>query len=1045
MIAYNKISQFRRISRLGPLVLLVWIQMAMFNVCISQVHLNLQTPPPGNFNPEDFTNLVNFDNLSSDTFIVHLLGTVEEEQSGLIFTGTTGTFEVPPGFSSPHYTNYEPVDIEFIDADYEQFVINTNNLPPGEYVFCVRAIEANSGMELSYQCVPHSVFQPSSPILVYPADGDVLLEPMPVFIWLPPAPQPPIELMYNLTIVELLDDQQPYEALISNPAFFTEGEIITNSYPYPAYAPIFEYGKSYVWRIQALIPGGFPIGENNGYSEIGTFDFQEEAEVISYEQKILVHCEIENYTFLLPEEVCESLGGKKWSGDFLLTDYITTEQQAGIDKLFHGLALLNRMKIDSLPMVELMNKFEDVRVNPETGHFQNLEPKPIPGAVGLFIPLILTGHPLDTDEANPEFFHEVYTNEQILFDTLDVYAHMIAVEDRDGSVTARITANHILEAPGDHDAIADFLFDDFFQNIEPILMLLDTSKPGQWEIQFHISLGEQYEVSYSTFVDFPSGYMVAGTDDQIAQMFSVAASYYDRRWRLIQDRIAEYWDKIRRKRNELEEIYGLWGFLYEQNRIIDKIQSTYGPRVKSIQDELDDLPSVPDVPTDQDIADLTGAVAGANDAIDECEDRVKELEDRIAELEGEADDLEQKQLDAMEEMHEIFMKYGWTGSYGFRDTDRHGGYGEGSGCHWGYVGTPGNGPNYGSADENRLNELKNEARNARKEWRKTKESIERLKEELEAAKEECEKLRDSRDELEQELEDAQQAQAQQQAYDARQAVLESQLEDICREIQELLSALSEWCDANPSVCPFKNEIKQLMEDCPPENWGNFWNELNKLIEKKKELEKSLEADAKRVEGEIDDIGKDIDDARNEANDLLEAESRERQRAEQARKDNAAAAKAEAERKKKEERDCLEKFAKWISDNDRYLKRGNTEALEKILEGATFGGEVAGGTAGGVAGGKPFGPSLGSALAQSLFNLGASIFYKWVGDKAQSAVKKIADRHVLQNIAASLIGDKRKCGIIKTDGATSYFFFKDGNRTIVFRISASFGLECLGEV
>jgi predicted nucleic acid-binding Zn-ribbon protein len=676
----------------------------------------------------------------------------------------------------------------------------------------------------------------------------------------------------------------------------------------------------------------------------------------------------------------------------------------------------------------------------------DLDPEMIvlPSAGGAFMPILITGHNLHTDEDKPIIPPYIHTGTWALSETIPMIAQIMSFPHPSQPVMAWLTATHILDQPGEFDTRADFVLDDYYHFTDMIELNLDTTKPGQWEVQLNVAFGDNRQASFSTFVDFPSHDMVMATDDQIAGMFSVAYSHYDRRWRLINDRIRDLWDELRRKRQELEDIYATWAFLEEQNRIIDRIPRIYRPRVTGIQDELDNLPAVPDVPTDQDITDLENAVADAGTAIDDCEKRVKDLEDRIAELEKEADDLKQEQLDDMEERHQIFLRYGWTGRYGFRDNDRHGGYGEGSGAHWGYVGSGGSGPQHGTADYNRHYELQRKILNARKEWRKKRETIDRLKEELEEAKKECEKLKEQKDELEQSLTDAQQAQAQQQAYDARQAKLESDLADICREIQALLKALADWCDANPAACPFKDEIKALMEDCPPENWETFWQNLNRLIAKKKTLEEQLEKDAENKVKEIDKVNEDIDAAGKAANDLLNEERRERERAEQARRDAAAAAKAEAERQAKALRDCLEEFAKWIADNEQYLKRGNTAVLEKILEGATAAGEVAAGAAGAAAGGKPMGPAIGSALAQSLFNLGASIFYAWVGDKAGAAVKKIADRHVLQIIAASLIGDQRKCGVIKTDGATSYFFFKDGDRTIVFRISATYGLECLGE-
>lgn len=258
----------------NPFVLIILI---IFSVLIkagqAQVSLNLQLPPPGNFNPEDFSTLASFNNMSTAPLHVRMSATIEVVPGILIFSGETGVFGLEPGFSTPHYSTYEPVNIEYIDAEYEAYVISANNLPPGEYVICIRLLDAEMGEELAHECVTHTVFMPSAPVLVAPADGDVINEPMPVFTWLPPAPQPPVDFYYHIKVVEVHAAQSSWEALMTNPAFFEESQIMTNSLPYPAYAPQFSSGSSYAWQVQTLMGEGLPIGENEGISEASQFNY----------------------------------------------------------------------------------------------------------------------------------------------------------------------------------------------------------------------------------------------------------------------------------------------------------------------------------------------------------------------------------------------------------------------------------------------------------------------------------------------------------------------------------------------------------------------------------------------------------------------------------------------------------------------------------------------------------------------------------------------------------------------------------------------------
>lgn len=252
---------------------LLLAQLLIVPALRAQLSINLQTPPPGHFSPEDFSELVHFNNMSGGSVFVYMSATIEEAENGLIFSGTTGIFQVEQGFSSPHYSSFDPVEVAHFDPEYESYVINTNNLPPGEYIICVRVYEAEMGSELAHECITHSVFMPAAPEPVYPHHDAMIYEPFPVFTWLPPAPPPPLEIFYSLKLVEVYDGQSPYEAIQSNPAYFTDHEVYTNAFPYPAYAAALESGATYAWQIQALMSGGIPVGENNGTSDVSTFQY----------------------------------------------------------------------------------------------------------------------------------------------------------------------------------------------------------------------------------------------------------------------------------------------------------------------------------------------------------------------------------------------------------------------------------------------------------------------------------------------------------------------------------------------------------------------------------------------------------------------------------------------------------------------------------------------------------------------------------------------------------------------------------------------------
>jgi hypothetical protein len=236
-----------------------------------QISVTIQLPPPGKFVPEDFIHALSFHNHTMQTRQVYLVATVEEMLAGLIFAGTSSVFELMPGYSSPHYSVYDPLHTDFIQTTYEAYIVQTNTLPSGDYVICVWVRDALTGDQLGKTCVPYHLFHPSAPVLVYPSEGAHLAEPHPQFIWLPPAPLPAAGVVYTVSVAEILPGQTPYEAMAVNPVFVQEKDIDGTLWLYGMHYPSMAQGRQYAWQVQALTVDGLPVGQNNGFSEVGMF------------------------------------------------------------------------------------------------------------------------------------------------------------------------------------------------------------------------------------------------------------------------------------------------------------------------------------------------------------------------------------------------------------------------------------------------------------------------------------------------------------------------------------------------------------------------------------------------------------------------------------------------------------------------------------------------------------------------------------------------------------------------------------------------------
>ena len=249
----------------------------------AQVVVTIHQPPPEQLNVEHLWNF-SLTNNTQETYKVYLRGTATKEREGLIFEGISQTFTLPAGFvGRVSLPEISPIDVKYSKREYEDVVLKTGSVPEGFYTVCIYLINAENGEELAQDCIRQQVAHPSPPQLISPADGATVEDEFPVFAWMPPMPLPQ-EVSYDLKIVEILAGQSPVDAMQSNPAWFEEEGILQTSFRYPVAARGFESGKSYCWQIQAIDSDGFPIGENEGKSEVWSFQFGEIVVVVAHEK-----------------------------------------------------------------------------------------------------------------------------------------------------------------------------------------------------------------------------------------------------------------------------------------------------------------------------------------------------------------------------------------------------------------------------------------------------------------------------------------------------------------------------------------------------------------------------------------------------------------------------------------------------------------------------------------------------------------------------------------------------------------------------------------
>jgi len=245
-----------------------------------QVIVNIQHPPFNQLKVEDMWKLTLI-NTSSNIYTVYLTGTLTESQAGLIATGLSTTFDLPPGtkvFTAANYKQLDP-SIKYVNPDrkYEESVIRTGGFPSGEYEICISVIQSRDKQELGSQCIQQSVLMVSPPILISPENGEEIKIKNPNFLWTPVTGVKDVQ--YKFKLVEVFPGQSPYEAMKSNNLLYST-VLRQTTLTYSPNFPELQKGKEYAWQVQSLDINGNPVGFNDGLSEIAGFKFPKDIIIV---------------------------------------------------------------------------------------------------------------------------------------------------------------------------------------------------------------------------------------------------------------------------------------------------------------------------------------------------------------------------------------------------------------------------------------------------------------------------------------------------------------------------------------------------------------------------------------------------------------------------------------------------------------------------------------------------------------------------------------------------------------------------------------------
>ncbi len=206
---------------------------------------------------------------SPEPMTVYMVGTATEAGKGLVAKVTTRKFEIKEGVNRYNSAHIPPIAETWIIPEYESLIERTGRFPEGRYTIHIRLFTVEDAL-LDEDKRTHRVAYPELR-LIAPKDGAKIIEPNPLFRW--SITRPISGAKYVLKIFELMPEQAKIAAVSDIPFF--RRKTTSTSFRYPLSAKPFEEGKKYAWQIQTLDAAGYPLGENEGKSEIFLFNYRE--------------------------------------------------------------------------------------------------------------------------------------------------------------------------------------------------------------------------------------------------------------------------------------------------------------------------------------------------------------------------------------------------------------------------------------------------------------------------------------------------------------------------------------------------------------------------------------------------------------------------------------------------------------------------------------------------------------------------------------------------------------------------------------------------
>ena len=338
--------------------------------------------------------------------------------------------------------------------------------------------------------------------------------------------------------------------------------------------------------------------------------------------------------------------------------------------------------------------------------------------------------------------------------------------------------------------------------------------------------------------------------------------------------LQEKLDKLQKEYNDLKnqqaENTNMANELEEIDKVIEKIPGLYKDSLQKLTDSLNNLKKK--LPKKVDTDALQKAANDAAQRAKDCKDRLDKLKQDRDKAKKDLDDLNKKIEDLLNQMDQLHLGNNWVGGHGYHAD---------GGFWYGYVGDERSNTNISP----QANNLANQLRALKRPQNEANNRLNNLNNDIKNAENDCDKLQKEKEKADEALKNGKQ-------HDA----VETQINELDRQIKDLMSSLEKWCAAHPGVCNFDPALPE--SPTSPQALQAYLNKLNEIIEKKKQKEKDL----KNAATQNGDNAAEKNDEIKSGNDKKETLENDKTKAQE----EADKLKAQREKQLEEEREKLRK-------------------------------------------------------------------------------------------------------------------------------------------